>query len=914
MAVRRRCGGVYVLYLVAFLPALAPATPYFVNDSTTNGDVYTTAPGSAGNDGLLPASPKAGLQDVLDTYDLDPGDIVYVDTGYYPPVTSSIVMDASDSGSTNVPVTVQGSTNLLGGGTVLTLFGAGSVLSLDGTTGVVIRFLTLDGYGSSPYGVSFSQASQCRAEWVAARRCSAAGFRVDQSPNCSFEHCTAAGNYRGMWHLSGSSNTVWRNGVMWSNYYGACVDNASAGKLTVEDSVIGAVARSNSGYYVVSGTLVSDYNSVYAIGTAFVGEQSLIRYSTLPLWQMATGRDTNSVGSDPLLADSTNSDFHPRSFAGRYVPGVGWRTSDTVMSPLVDSARPTAAWSNEPPPNGGRCNIGLYGNTPEASHSATSAWLQITELAYGRPMTTIKWAHYSTNAHTVRIEAYPKDLRQWVSVTSGVPASVGIAVLMQRRCDRWISFRVTDEQDESATDTEGIFYFGDPLMFFVNDSSTNGDMWCTAPGSPVNDGYFLDSPMDSIQRVLDCGDDLGLAAGVVIYVDTGDYYPTNTTVVNGDKITCPNTYLHIIGVPGKTTLHGYGIQFDGVPGHMENVAIEDAETAVHFLSADGSSARSVRLIDSCTGLRITDSGGCLLEHSLVAGNSSNGMLVEAASVGNVCSNSVLWSNRCGIAVKSGGSIAVRNSILGSFATNGLAYELTGGSISSDYNTIYVQAGAAASQTGAIRTTLADWQLASGQDLNSFDLDPLFANATGGDFHLKSKVGRYLSGSWVIDTTNSPCIDTGDPLSRYYLEPVPNGNCVNQGMYGQTTEASKSEDTDGDGASDTLEQYRLGTSITNADSDGDFSSDGVEWIAGTDANDSNSFFCVVGYEAAPDAANHMVIHWDSRPERTYTILLSTNIANGFGIVLADGLVYPQNSYTDMVDRTGSVYLYGIRTQR
>lgn len=70
-------------------------------------------------------------------------------------------------------------------------------------------------------------------------------------------------------------------------------------------------------------------------------------------------------------------------------------------------------------------------------------------------------------------------------------------------------------------------------------------------------------------------------------------------------------------------------------------------------------------------------------------------------------------------------------------------------------------------------------------------DPCFADAASGDFHLKSAAGRWNGTTWVKDTVTSPCIDAGEPSAAYANEPSPNGNRVNMGAYGNTSEASKS---------------------------------------------------------------------------------------------------------------------------
>jgi hypothetical protein len=65
--------------------------------------------------------------------------------------------------------------------------------------------------------------------------------------------------------------------------------------------------------------------------------------------------------------------------------------------------------------------------------------------------------------------------------------------------------------------------------------------------------------------------------------------------------------------------------------------------------------------------------------------------------------------------------------------------------------------------------------------------------SGNDYHLESTVGSYHGGAWLPDPLHSPCIDAGNPTSPYFNEPIPNGNCVNMGSYGNTAEASLSLD-------------------------------------------------------------------------------------------------------------------------
>jgi hypothetical protein len=60
-----------------------------------------------------------------------------------------------------------------------------------------------------------------------------------------------------------------------------------------------------------------------------------------------------------------------------------------------------------------------------------------------------------------------------------------------------------------------------------------------------------------------------------------------------------------------------------------------------------------------------------------------------------------------------------------------------------------------------------------------------------DAHLQSRIGRWIGGSWYLDSVDSFCIDAGNPGDDYSLEPEPNGDIINQGAYGNTAEASLS---------------------------------------------------------------------------------------------------------------------------
>lgn len=86
-----------------------------------------------------------------------------------------------------------------------------------------------------------------------------------------------------------------------------------------------------------------------------------------------------SISEDPQLAAAPRVtdwhadpgqltvDLHLKSTAGRW-DGAAW-VQDQIDSSCIDAGDPSSAFANEQPPNGGRIDMGAFGNTREASKS-----------------------------------------------------------------------------------------------------------------------------------------------------------------------------------------------------------------------------------------------------------------------------------------------------------------------------------------------------------------------------------------------------------------------------------------------------------------------------------------------------------------------------------------------------------------
>ena len=93
-----------------------------------------------------------------------------------------------------------------------------------------------------------------------------------------------------------------------------------------------------------------------------------------------------NIDADPLFADAANGDFHLKSAGGRWLPSSGTWVIDAETSPCIDAGDPASDYSNETAPNGGRINMGAYGNTAEASRSLQVAAPEFSPAPGAYPM------------------------------------------------------------------------------------------------------------------------------------------------------------------------------------------------------------------------------------------------------------------------------------------------------------------------------------------------------------------------------------------------------------------------------------------------------------------------------------------------------------------------------------------------
>jgi len=373
--------GFVSLVVLGFTISAAFGANYYVNDAATNGDIYCSAPGNNANSGTSPSTPTANVQPICDLYDLEPGDVIWVDTGTYYPTNRyeaghQFQFQKADGGSHEGYVTVQGSTNAAAGGTTFIRDNPSynhDVISIYSSQCVRIRNVNLT---RGTYGVHGKSSSNIVIESCHMYDNGSEGLYLRSCPDVYARNCTIYHNSgSGIRIFSGATRLHLENCSIWNNHY-----DDSGGPLAeiYYDDGADLLALTNT-IIVASGTghvcmhmdwfemlpYYGNYNDLVALDNAFTAGYGIsAAFRTLAEWQAASGQDSNSIARDPMLT----SDGYLMSKAGTWSNGT-WVVYPT-NSPCIDFGDPTDDASGEPSPNGGRINIGAFGGTGQASKSA----------------------------------------------------------------------------------------------------------------------------------------------------------------------------------------------------------------------------------------------------------------------------------------------------------------------------------------------------------------------------------------------------------------------------------------------------------------------------------------------------------------------------------------------------------------
>jgi parallel beta-helix repeat protein len=779
---------------------------YYVNDGSLSNDVYCTAVGNDGNDGLSPGTPKASVQAILDNCVLQPGDLVLVDAGVYN-LTNNTTLTSADSGSGTNYVRIVGARHPVTGALTTSInrnsrASGAACFQIASGDGYSLEQMRLSG---SADGVDISPDGTHRLMGLEIMDNTGWGVNVGwNGENLLVDHCLLWNNGGGVYHSGYGSVTVRSCTIVQDQ--GTGVGWAYSTAVLSNNIVVASGAGSRCLDWSSLGPVASDYNDLYAEW----GGQLSGSYGSLAAWRAGTGQETHSLSLDPLFVDQWDGDYHLQSTAGSWHGGA-W-LADATDSPCIDAGDPLASPGAEPSPNGGRLNLGAFGGTAQASKTLAGQTLALLAPLGGelwRGTNSIVWLAtgqgWASN-DTVRLEYSVNHGASWLAIagasalqygaggfawdTTTVPSGAGYLLLLT--CNRTPSLFDTTKA--------GFTIHNSSLTYYVNDGSLSNDVYCTAVGNDGNDGLSPGTPKASVQAILD---NCVLQPGDLVLVDAGVYNLTNNTTLTSADSGSGTNYVRIVGARHPVT--------GALTTSINRNSRASGAACFQIASGDGYSLEQMRLSGSADGVDISPDGTHRLMGLEIMDNTGWGVNVGWNGENLLVDHCLLWNNGGGVYHSGYGSVTVRSCTIVQDQGTGVGWDystavlsnnivvasgagsrcLDGASLSSvasDYNDLYADWGG---QLSGSYGSLAAWCAGTGQDGHSLSLDPLFVDAGDGDYHLQSTGGSWHGGAWLADATDSPCIDAGAPASDYSQEPFWNGGKINLGAYGNTPQASKS---------------------------------------------------------------------------------------------------------------------------
>lgn len=383
-----------------------------------------------------------------------------------------------------------------------------------------------------------------------------------------------------------TNNLVVRNGAN-ADYYNIALDRTAviknntlvgnnglwignAENAQIANNIIWARGAGMTALYVANppanpAALSSDYNDLHVSDGASVGNWLGPR-ATLDSWQQVSLRDSRSISVDPRFVDNA-SNFHLRSTSGSYrgepftAPGGGSFVADADLSFCIDAGDPASAYAQEPVPNGGRIDLGAFGNTSDASGSPASRFSLLVEPQPGAKWfgtRTVTWLTRGpwASGDQVKLEYSADGGAHWSSIVGSVDYSLGRydwnTTGLPAGANYLVRISKTDGSAMDVADSAFEISASGPRIYYVNDTNTLNDVFCTTVGSPGNDGLSPATPKDSIQAILDT---YNIVGGDTIKVDTGNYLLGATIVMTTNDVGTADSPIVITGSTNGTTLN-----------------------------------------------------------------------------------------------------------------------------------------------------------------------------------------------------------------------------------------------------------------------------------------------------------------------------------------------------------------------
>ncbi len=611
---------------------------WYLNDTASTGDRFTTGWGYDTNTGRAPGRPLRTLSALEGL--LSEGDSVYIDAGVYPEndsfvvETNAITIQGADSTLTLVrfddatapayrAIHVRNASHFalrdiaVSGGWI-------GIRLANADTAVLAR-VRADSNGGSGIVVE-SGSSGVVVTQSAATGNGGAGFALDASP-----HATVTGNAARSNGASGFDLAATESAVFVQNI----ADSNAGWALRLTGAVSGCTFRKNS-------FLTSPY-ATWRDSALFQGSTLSQNVDVTRNWWGSTdsavirGRIGGSADSIALAIFSPYRLGVPHPALG--TDTVAPRSPDTLTAAPLGSNAIALSWArsttNEEP-SGGAVTLAAY-RLYRAPTADTSYWLLLATLD-ATADSTIDHAVSAGETYAYRI----------TSLDAATTVNEG-----------FYSDSIATAAAPAVTDTSV------PNVWYVNDSSTTGDRYTTAIGADTNDGLARATPLRTLNAL-----EGRLTAGDTVYVDAGWYYENDTVTVQvaGVVLAGAESTLTIIRFDdatqaGRRSLHlrettGILVQDLAVTGGWHGILLENADAAQllrlrcdtagsHGLSIESGTQGALVLGveargNAGAGIHVASSNENRFLSNLAAGNTT-GFLLETAS-GNYFAQNTLDSN------------------------------------------------------------------------------------------------------------------------------------------------------------------------------------------------------------------------------------------------------------------------------
>ena len=467
----------------------------------------------------------------------------------------------------------------------------------------------------------------------------------------------------------------------------------------------------------------------------------------------------------PHFLDPANGDYHLRSW-----------------SPCIDAGDPSSPFSEEAEPNGARIDIGVYGNSPEAtSRSPDTDSDQLPddwEVEFFKQLVQGDGDDFDGDSIS-NLEEYRRGLNP------AVPAGlwhVSAAMAVSGDGSSW--------QTALKTIQEGI------------DVASNGDTVTVAEGAYRESIHF-----DGKEIVLHSTNpaDPAVVAKTLIESDGGRIV---VTFAGTESEACVLSGFTIRS--GGGGIHGWGAT--GGPAHAtirNNVITGNSSNGL--ISCYGIIQNNVISGNSGHGLyfcggqilenRISENGGGGLAycHGTIRGNQITRNKATRGGGLEFCEGRIVNNTICRNSADEGGGLyhctgpIESNTIANNMARSGGGLSECTGTILNCiiWGNVALEGFQLYKSSVPYFSCIQNWD---GGGIGNISFYPHFVKPAAEDYHLQS---------W------SPCIDAGDPASAFSNEPKPNGGRIDMGAYGNTPEAvSASLDFDQDLLPDYWEDHFL----------------------------------------------------------------------------------------------------------